>query len=298
MLTPPPQPAYLLEPAFLRRLEQAALASRRALAGRGKGERRSPRRGTSVEFSDFRAYAPGDDLRYLDWNAFARLRRLFLKLFVEEEDLQVHILVDTSGSMDFGNPHKLQWAREAAAALGYLGLCGGDRVRLYGYADQQFRASRVFRGRGAAVEAFEWLLQLQAGGETKLRAGVDYLARSLTGPGLIFLLSDLLTPDWESALGRLAVTGGEACVLQLMAPEESSPGGSGDIEMVDAETGETREITMGASVVRRYVKERDEFLASVRNSCLRYGFPYLFQETSTPVPDAILRSLRRVGVVQ
>jgi uncharacterized protein (DUF58 family) len=292
------QSEYLLQPAFLRKLEQATIASRHALAGRGKGERRSPRRGTSVEFSDFRAYAPGDDLRYLDWNAYARLRRLFLKLFVDEEDLQVHLLVDTSGSMDFGSPSKLDWARQAAAALCYLGLCGGDRVTLYGYAEGRFQRSRVFRGRGCAAEAFEWLLRLEPSGRTALRTGTDYLVRGMSGPGLVFVLSDLLTEDWEAALGSLAVCGGEACVLHVMAAEEISPSGSGDLELVDAETGETREITMGASVLRRYAKERDAFLQSVRGACFRYGFPYLFEANTTPVADAILRSLRRLGVIQ
>jgi len=293
----PTQPAYLLDPAFLRKLEQATLASRRALAGRTKGERRSTRRGSSVEFSDFRAYAPGDDLRYLDWNAYARLRRLFLKLFIEEEDLHVHLLMDTSASMGFGTPSKLQWAMEAAAALCYLGLCGGDRVSLYGYSEGQFQRSRAFRGRGCAPEAFAWLTGLQADGATRLSQGTDYLAKTLPGPGIVFLLSDLLTPDWEAALGRLAVAGGETCLLHVLSAEEVNPPGVGDLEIVDSETGETREITMGASVLRRYAQERDAFLEAVRHCCFRYGFPYLLEETSTPVSEAILQSLRRLGVV-
>ncbi|MEA3247576.1 MAG: DUF58 domain-containing protein, partial [Gemmatimonadota bacterium] len=118
---PPAEQQYLLSPDFLRRLEQAAIASRHILVGRTKGERRSAKRGSSVEFADYRAYTPGDDLRYLDWNAYARLQRLFLKLFLEEEDLHIYALVDSSQSMDFGRPTKLDWARQAAAALGYMG---------------------------------------------------------------------------------------------------------------------------------------------------------------------------------
>ena len=121
-------PFHLFDEAFLRKLEQLALLSRRAMAGQLQGERRSPKRGQSVEFADFRPYAMGDDLRRIDWNAYARLERFFIKLFVEEEDLTVHLLVDASRSMDWGAPNKLHYAVRAAAALGYVALVGLDRV--------------------------------------------------------------------------------------------------------------------------------------------------------------------------
>src|SRR5512145_238623 len=126
-----PSPQYILSPMFLRKLEQAAILTRRTFLGRTKGERRSSRRGSSVEFADYRSYAPGDDLRYLDWNAYARLQRLFLKLFLEEEDLHVYVLVDLSASMSFGSPAKARWAIEMAAALGYMTLCSGDRLQVF-----------------------------------------------------------------------------------------------------------------------------------------------------------------------
>jgi uncharacterized protein (DUF58 family) len=136
---------HLLSPGFLRKLEQAAIASKHIMIGRTKGERRSARRGSSVEFADFRAYNPGDDIRYLDWNAFARLQRLFLKLFIEEEDLHVYLLLDASRSMDFGSPSKFRWALQAAAALAYIALCGGDRVQVFTHSGGDGDVSRLYR---------------------------------------------------------------------------------------------------------------------------------------------------------
>jgi uncharacterized protein (DUF58 family) len=293
--TRPHQP-YLLAPEFLRRLEQATLASRRLLAGRTRGERRSAQRGASQEFADYRGYAPGDDLRYLDWRAYARLQRLFLKLFMEEEDLHVYFLVDTSASMGFGAPEKLPWAVRAAAALGYMALCSGDRVQVYGCGGEEER-SRLFRGKGAGPELFGWLGKLGAAGPTPLLTSVRALQASAPAPGLTFVLSDLLTPEWEPALARLATVRGEACVLQVLAPDEYSPDRSGDLLLVDAETQDTREVTMGAGLLRRYHEERDAFLHQVRRACFHYDFSYLLCTTDQPVEEITLRTLRRLQVV-
>ena len=293
-----PNQEYLLAPEFLRRLEQATLASRHILAGRTKGERRSAQRGASQEFADYRGYAPGDDLRYLDWRAYARLQRLFLKLFMEEEDLHVYFLLDTSASMGFGTPEKLPWAVRAAAALGYMALCTGDRVQVYASAGEAGERSRLFRGKGAAPELFSWLAGRESRGETSLPATVREMMLTSSAPGLTFLISDLLTPDWESTLQRLATLRGEACVLQVLSPDEYSPDRPGDLLLVDSETGATREVTMGAGVLRRYAEERDAFLKRVRESCYRYDFSYLLCTTDQPVEDITLRSLRRLQVVR
>ena len=294
----PAQGQYLLSPEFLRRLEQAAIASRHIHIGRTKGERRSARRGSSVEFADYRGYSPGDDLRYLDWNAYARLQRLFLKLFVEEEDLHVYVLIDGSASMDFGRPTKLHWARQAAAALGYIGLCGGDRVQLLQHAAGRGERSRQFRGRGCAVEMLGWLEALEPGGPTDLVAAVDWLLQVAPAPGVVFVLSDLFTPGWEDAVRRLGAARGECCVLQTLAPEEWQPPLRGDLKLVDSETSEEREITIGAGSMRRYLATRDEFIEQVRAVCHRYGFSHLLAVTDQPVEDVILRSLRRLGVIR
>jgi uncharacterized protein (DUF58 family) len=293
-----PSGAYLLSPQFLRKLEQAAIASKHILIGRSKGERRSARRGSSVEFADFRSYNPGDDLRYLDWNAFARLQRLFIKLFIEEEDLHVYLLLDASRSMDFGDPTKHRWAQQAAAALSYIALCGGDRVQAFVHSGGDGHSSRLFRGRGCATELFEWLAARTPAGETDLVQAVRWHRATAPAPGLTFLISDLLTAEWETALSQLAVGKGEACVLQVLSPDEFNPGARGDLRLLDSETEQDREVTMGASVLRRYTQERDRFLADVRATCNRYGFSYLFSLTDRPVEEVILKSLRRLQVIR
>lgn len=294
----PVKPAHLLEPRFLRQLEQAAIATRHIHVGRTKGERRSARKGSSVEFADFRAYSHGDDLRYVDWNAFARLQRLFLKLFVDEEDLYVYLLIDTSSSMGFGAPSKLRWAQEAAAALAYLALGSGDRVELLAHSGGERRRSDVLRGKGCATEAFAWLCSLEAASDTSLTAAVDWALRVMPAPGIIFVLSDLLTADWLPALRRLAAARAESCILQVLSQEDWSPSVQGDLRLVDSETGSTREITMGASVLRRYVHERDALVEGVRAACNGYGFSYIRSLSTDPVEDVILRELRRLGVVR
>ena len=292
-----PSPEYLLSPELLRRLEQATVASRRVLAGRTKGERRSAQRGASQEFADYRGYTPGDDLRYLDWRAYARLQRLFLKLFMEEEDLHVYFVLDLSQSMDFGRPPKLGWAVQVAAALGYMALCSGDRVQVFTCGGVG-ESSRLYRGQGSAPELFSWLGGRDPGGEAELSGAVRWLAASAPAPGLTFLVSDLLTPDWQPALSRLATLPGDAAVLQVLAPEEYAPGYPGDLLLVDSESGETREVTMGHGLLQLYARERDAFLAEVRRHCFHYGFPYLLSQSDQRVEDVVLRSLRRLQVVR
>jgi uncharacterized protein (DUF58 family) len=290
--------AYLLSPDFLRKLEQVTVVSRRILAGRTKGERRSARRGTSVEFADYRSYNPGDDLRYLDWNAYARLDRLFLKLFMEEEDLHVYVLLDASASMGHGTPGKLQWGVEMAAALGYSALCSGDRLQVLVYHDGKGDRTRLLRGRGASPELFEWLAARQPAGPTDLPRLVEWFLRTAPAPGLVFVISDLLTPDWEKALSRLAAARGGGCVLQVLAPEELEPGLQGDLRLLDCETEAACEVTMGATVLRRYREGRDRFLTDVHAAAGRYGFAHLLCPTSERVEDVVLRSLRRLGVTK
>src|SRR3954471_12126956 len=127
--------SLLLDPQFMARLDQLELVSRNLLAGKMRGERRSKRRGQSVEFADYRNCVIGDDLRFIDWNIYARLDKIFLKLFLEEEDLSLHVLMDISKSCDFGNPNKAQYIKQVAAALGYIGLVNYNRVTLSAMAD-------------------------------------------------------------------------------------------------------------------------------------------------------------------
>lgn len=200
--------------------------------------------------------------------------------------------------MSFGEPSKFAWGRQAAAALSYIALCSGDRVQLFSHAEGRGDTSREFRGRGLATDLFAWIEARAPEGGTALEQAVRGLLATVPTPGVTFLVSDLLTPDWEQSLSHLAAGRGDCCVLHLLSPEEYEPTAQGDLKLVDSETGETREITMGPRVLRQYREERDAFLHAVRDTCHRYGFSYLFAPTSDSVEEVILKSLRRLQVVR
>ncbi len=194
----------LLSPELLAKLEQFELVSRKIFRGRMKGERRSPRKGQSVEFADFRSYVPGDDLRFVDWNTYARLERLFLKMFLEEEDLHFYALVDASGSMDFGEPTKLRYAVQLAAALGFVGLVRGDRVKIETLGQPLTRTAPVFRRRKSLWRMLQHLEEIKGGGKVGLAEGVKNFCIRNSGRGVVVLISDLMDKNgYEAALRYL-----------------------------------------------------------------------------------------------
>ena len=288
----------LLTPEFLRRLERLSLAVSRAFPGRLHGERRSTRRGASVEFADFRNYAHGDDLRAVDWNIYARLEKLFLKLFVAEEDLAVHLLLDTSRSMGFGTPGKLLAAQRLAAALGYLALNDLDRLSVAAITDHVGARLAGVRGAGSAATLFSWLRGLRADGATDFtRALREYhtLARQ---PGLLVLISDFLAPGIEDGLRALVGRRFSLVLVRVVAPEERDPPFAGDLRLVDAETGAVREITVTAGVLSRYKQRLREHRQRLEGFCMRYGVNYVEMATDEPFDQLVLRYLRARRVVE
>jgi len=292
------EPGPLLTPEFLRKLERLRLVSRRAFAGRTWGERRSKKRGASVEFADFRNYAHGDDLRHLDWNAFARLDRLFLKLFVEEEDLNVYILLDASRSMTFGRPPKFDYARRAAGALGYLALCNFDRVTLWSYGERLRSVFGPARGRGRALPGLRWLGGVEADGATSSGAALREFALRTKRPGLAVVVSDFLDSDHLEGLKALASRRFEVAVLHLLDAEELRPALAGDLKLVDSETGAEREITVTQSLLRTYQRSLAEFCGALDDGCRGIGAHLVRVSTAEPFEDLILRYLRKRGMVQ
>jgi len=200
-----PENEPLLSPELLGRLERLELVSRKIFRGRMKGERRSPRRGQSVEFADFRDYVPGDDLRFVDWNTYARLERLFLKLFLEEEDLHFYALIDASESMNFGEPTKLRYAVKLAAALGFIGLVRGDRVKIETLGQPARRPSPVFRGRRSLWRMLDYLEGIGPEETPPLAVGVKNFCVRNSGKGIVVLLSDLMDKQgYQAALRYVA----------------------------------------------------------------------------------------------
>jgi uncharacterized protein (DUF58 family) len=297
-------PPTLLDPKFLRTLDQLAFATRRLFTGHVQGEKRSPKRGSSVEFADFRDYVPGDDPRYVDWNAYGRLDRLLVKLFVEEEDLSVHILVDTSESMAFGEPTKFQCAQRLAAALAYLALTSFDRVRVAPFSAELGEVVGPYRGRAFAPRVFSRMEQWQPAGQTNLTRALRGYVQAVRQPGLVVVISDLFdrsdgSDGWgyEDGLRFLAGSKYEVVVLHLLDDAELAPPWSGDLKLVDAETGSEREVTMGQRTLRAYQRTLEEFLAGIEAFCSGRQISYTRVATSEAVEDVVL-SLRRRGVVR
>ena len=283
----------LFDEAFLRRLEQLELASRRLTAGRIKGERRSTKRGQSVEFADYRNYTHGDDLRQLDWNVYARLEKLFVKLFVEEEDVTVHVLVDASASMNFGDPNKLEFARRAAAALAYLGLAHLDRVSVAFLGDGHASTLRPLRGKGRVFEVFRFLSEPRTERLTGLAAAAREYAGRLRGSGPLLLISDLMDPGYLDALRDLAGTRCQLSVLHVLAPEELDPDVPPDARLVDTETGQGIEVTGDDDLVDRYRTRLGEWQAEIAAFVARRGGSYVTVPSDLDLADLLFDVLRR-----
>jgi uncharacterized protein (DUF58 family) len=288
----------LFDEGFLRRLEQLELASRRLTAGRMKGERRSVRRGQSVEFADYRNYAPGDDLRQLDWNVYARLERLFIKLFVEEEDVTVHVLVDASRSMDFGEPNKLTFARRAAGALAYLGLAHLDRVSVAFLGEGRAISLRPLRGKARVFEVFKFLSEPRSERLTGLAAAARDYAGRLRGRGPLIVISDLMDPGYLDALRDLAGTRCQLSVLHVLAPEELDPDVPPDARLVDNETGHGIEVTGDDDLVDRYRKRLAEWQDELAAFCSRRGGAYVSVPSDLDLADLLFDVLRRRRVIE
>jgi uncharacterized protein (DUF58 family) len=289
---PPP----LLDTSMLARLEQLELVSRKLFLGRMKGERRSPRKGMSSEFADFRPYAVGDDLRFLDWNLFARLDRLFLRLFLEEEDLHVSLLIDASLSMDFGTPSKLHYARQVAAALGFIALVGQDRVVVEVLGAHP---SAPLRGRRSLWRLLDFLQKIPASARCDLNASLRSFALRSGGKGVAVLLSDLMDKcGYEDGLRYLVARRMDVHVVQILSPEEIDPDVSGDVKLIDVEDQDETELTVSAGLIERYKHALDAYRRQVQEFCNRRGIGYLFTDTKTPFDKLVLTYFRRRGLLR
>ena len=283
---------------FLTQLERLALASRRTFRGRVKGERKSPHRGSSVEFVDYRPYGVGDDLRYVDWNIFGRLDRLYLKLFVDEEDLCLHLLLDASASMDYGEPTKLQYGARLAAALGFVALVNHERVGVGILRERVTEGWSSARGRAQVLPLLGFLAKLRAGGATGLSDGLASYARTSRDPGLAVLISDLLDPGgYEAGLRALQERRFDVHVIHLLSPEEMNPSFTGDLRLKDSETGETRELTFDGEASRNYRRRLHAFLDGAEAFCRSREISYHRVTTDIPLDGFVLRQLKGLLLV-
>ena len=288
----------LLEPEFLARLERLTLLSRRLYRSGARGERRSGTLGRGVEFADYRSYQVGDDYRYIDWNIYARLDRLFVKLFSEEEDINVHLFVDASRSMGWGQPAKLDYAVRVAAALGYIGLSNLDRVSAVAFADRTVRTLAPLRGHAGVFALFRFLGSIVPQGRSNLAAALGEYSLRTRRRGVLVVISDLMFPDGVAAGLRMArYHRFEPYIVHLLADEELVPALAGDVRLVDSETGAAVEVTADAATAGAYARARDRYFSEVEERCLRDQVEYLRAATSIPFDDLVLRYLRAGGLI-
>ncbi|MCC7119807.1 MAG: DUF58 domain-containing protein [Anaerolineales bacterium] len=292
----------LFDESTLRKLNQLTLVAARVRAGTIKGERRSARRGSSVEFADYRNYAPGDDLRRLDWNIYARLERPFIKLLEEEEDLAVTILLDGSLSMDWGEneEHKFNYARKLAAGLGAIALSSGDLLTV-GFLKSGDMSAEFGPTRGGAAmpRLFHFLEGLEPGGQTDLNKSIQRFTIRPRRAGLVILISDLLTASgYESGLRTLLGRGSEAILLHILAPDEVEPAFAGDVQLVDIETNQTQDISMDGALRRQYRARAQAWIESTQANCRKQNVRYLNLVTSLGWERALLLEMRRAGALK
>jgi len=298
------QKSDLLDPGFMHRLDQLDVVSRKILRGKLQGERRSKKRGQSVEFADYRNYVVGDDLRFIDWNLYARLDKLFLRLFLEEEDLSVSIVVDISRSMDFGEPSKLRYVKQLAAALGYIGLTHYNRVGLFTFADGLRDRIVNLRGRRPVPRMLEFLDQARPDSKPvsgNLAEALRTFALAQRQPGVVILVSDFFDKgELSDSLRYLGNDKIDPYAIQVLSPQEVSPdehGLLGDLKLKDLEDDDIAEVSVTPALVKRYKANLQAYCNHVRDECRKRGVAYMVSETSVPFETVIMKYLRERGLL-
>lgn len=289
----------MLSPEFRKQLEHFRIQCRRPFRGKFRGERRSLNRGTGLEFTDYRPYKHGDDLRYLDWNAYARSEKLSIKLFHADEELPVTILIDTSQSMAFGNPTKLVYAKQLAEALGYIALASSDSVTLYTLSDRLNRKSSTIYGKPQYARLLNALTTIKAEGITRLTPCLIQLALSQVQASVVIVLSDFLDPEgYTDGINALIGRGYALKLIHIQCAEEIEPPPMGDWRLEDAETGETKEITINEETAAHFQKRNKEFCQNLSRFCTGKGIGYDQISTDVSIESIILENLQHTGFIE
>ena len=278
---------------FMRKLEYLALVSKR-FSGQFKAERRSRKLGSGLEFADYRGYVAGDDFGYLDWKTYLRLGRLLLRLYEEEEDLPIYIFVDSSQSMAYGDPGKLEYAKSIAAALCYIGLANLDRVRVVAYADRIRSELSPQRGKNQIFRVFQFLSEVTTGGETNGREAFKMFCTGSRRRGLAVVISDFFEPaGFEYGLNMLRYYRHDVFVVQVAAHEDVMPHVRGQVQLVDSETQQSQEMTVTPALLDAYQREMDRFSEEIRRHCVKYQLGYVRTVTDYPFEDLVLQVFRQ-----
>ncbi len=288
----------LFDSEFLKRLEYLSLVSRRVFRGQLLAQRRTKQLGGGIEFADHREYAPGDDLRYLDWNIYARFGDVLLKRFQEEEDLHVYFLLDASRSMGHGSAEKFDFARQVTAALAYIALADMDRVSITSYADDVQDAMPLTRGKDRILAILSFLESLGTSGKaTRLNEVAQHLVQRTQRTGLVVILSDFYDQEgFQEGVDFLRYRRFEPHLIQVHTTEEANPTWLGDIELEEVETGERRKLTITERKLRQYKQLYQEFLQSLDVYCRTYSISCTRTTTDIPFDELVLRMMRASAV--
>lgn len=292
----------LINAELISRLEALDLTSKRVFFGKLKGERRSKKRGQSVEFADHRPYVRGDDIRHIDWNIFARLDQLFLKLFLEEEDLSLQLVIDCSASSDCGEPSKFLFMQKAVMALGYVGLVNLNRVTATAMGDGPgglVSAIRDLRGKRRTHDLAKWVCSLEPRGYFSFKDAAERIMLTRRGKGLMLIFSDFLYKEgYEEGLRRLVGHGYDVYVVQVMSPDELDPKITGDLRLKDVEDFDTAEVTISAPLLKRYKATLGAYCQQLNAFCMRRDMNMMTVRSDTPIDVLVLDYLRKRGVVK
>ena len=290
----------LFDSEFLARLEYLRVVARRLFAGTSAGSRTGRRTGPGLEFAEHRGYAPGDDLRHLDWAAFGRLDRLLLRLCQQEEDLSIYFLLDASGSMATGRPPKFDHARRLVAALGYVGLASLERVEILAIGSGAVQAHlKAGRGKSRLLSVLDFLRRLSPAGPTDLEAGASAFLPHAARAGLAILVSDLFDPaGYQRPFLELQAGGFEPWCLHVTDRADVGPEAAGELAVEDAETGETMAVHLGPEGRARLAEAARTYAEEVRAFCLERSIGYAAAPTDLAVDTLVLNVLRRGGFLR
>lgn len=289
----------MLSTEFLTQLEKLRIQCQQPFRGKYRGDRRSLNRGTGVEFADYRQYEHGDDLRYLDWNIYARLDKLFIKMFQADQELAVSILIDTSQSMKFGEPTKIDYTKKIAAALAYITLANADRVALYSFADKLTSVLPTTYGKSQNYRIHKALNTIESSGTTRITESLKQFAISQQKAGVVIILSDFLdSAGYTKGINSLIGRGFAITIIHIQSPEDIDPPPQGEWQLEDAETGETKEITINEETIAHYQNQQREFCESIHNYCKQNGIGYVRINTDVDFEALFLNNLQRIGFIK
>ncbi|MDR0337767.1 MAG: DUF58 domain-containing protein [Planctomycetaceae bacterium] len=284
----------------MKKLEYLSLVSRRLFRGQLLAQKRTRQLGGGVEFADHQNYVPGDDLRYLDWNVYARLGNELIKRFEEEEDLHVYFFLDCSKSMSVGNPSKFDYARQLTAALAYIALADLDRISVVAFTNQIHNSFPLIRGKQHVLSLLRFLESLQTiSKSTNISASINEFFHRKQRTGLAVILSDLFDPSgFQKAVDTLRYRHFEPNIIQIHDPTEASPTLLGDLQLRDLETNSLHNVTISENILKRYQQKFTDFLDSIKKYCVRNGCNYTISTTSIPFDEMILQMMRETGNIR